>query len=144
MILLIAITLLFCINACEKEIENKGRVKKNIPECVKEKIKHDLGIATAEEYCNEDGTKKIYYLIYTKDSLKGFPPPPLSYVYAEDCDGLFVQMADNPIIFVLGDGTIMNTPVATLYPNGTMEYKGDIYYFKRTVFTQRNKKGGQE
>ena len=141
--LLSIITLLLCINACEKEPKNKGRFEKNIPECVKEKIKRDIGIGTAEEYYNESGTKKIYYLTY-KEGIWGIYrggtwiefPPPFPFLYDEDCDSSPVQTEDNPLVYAQND-TILLSMIATFYPNRTIEYKGNIYYFKRTVFTAR-------
>jgi len=122
--------LLFSATTCSK---NKDYLAKNIPECIKQKIKDDNLIVSAEEYCTPDGIKKIYCFIMGEVIFKGcvLQPPPQTW---DDNCNLFLLDSDeytpnplNPDEWVWG----------YLLPDGTIEYKENIYHFKRIVFTKK-------
>ena len=126
MLFLSAAILLLCVTTCSSD-ENKGRFKKNIPECIKQKIKDQDWIIRADEYCSKDNIKKIY-IIYDH------PQSIICLIgYDENCDEFLVKSDEynckplNPECFVWGE----------MLPDGTIEYGGDIYRFKRVVFKQR-------
>ena len=106
--------------ACEK---NRGCFAKNIPECIKQSIKEDTRIIRAEEYCNTDKTKKIYHLI--KKTIA-----PGIIMNDENCNVIPVQT--ETFKWVLGKDD--DWALGYLRPDGTVEYDGDIYHFKRVIF----------
>ena len=116
MLILSAALLLLCLTNCNSE---KNRFAENIPICIKQKVNDQ--IVRIDEYCSTDDTKRIYVF---------FHEPTLPYsgvVYDEDCNFFLIKWGPcnplNPGGFMLSDGTI--------------EYKDDIYHFKRTVFKQK-------
>ncbi|MCL2289290.1 MAG: hypothetical protein FWC34_01090 [Bacteroidetes bacterium] len=120
-----AVILLLCLTTCKSDEENKGRYAKNIPDCVKEKIKNSPGIIRCREYCNTEGTKKIYELVFPS----GFGTMGLN----ESCKSFLIESEEYTPIPASPD----LWDWGYLLPDGTMEYKEDIYHFKRIVFTQK-------
>ena len=126
-LLLCAAVLLLCLTSCNSDEIYKGRFAKNIPACVKQRIKEQDWVIRAEEYCSKDDTKKIYI----------FNEHPQSTVclfgYDENCNNFIVKSDEydcralRPECFVWGE----------MLPDGTIEYEEDIYSFKRIVFKQR-------
>jgi hypothetical protein len=135
--IIIASTLLlvFAIgfSACEKYPKNKGNFERKIPPCIKENIKNWIGVICVEEYCTKGGTRKIYHFIYKEGTFMAYPAP--LFVYDENCSSLLIQTEENP--FIVNPDHIDVTMFGTMYPNGTIEYKDEIYSFKRIVFTQK-------
>jgi hypothetical protein len=126
-VILSIIALLLCISACEREYKNKGRFEKNIPACIKELIKGQGWVIRAEEYCSKDDTKKIYLFL-------DHPQSTVCLIgYNENCNYFLVKSDEydcntlNPDCWVWGE----------MLPDGTIEYKEDIYRFNRVVFTQK-------
>ena len=135
-VLLLAIIALLGINACEKQPQNKGHFEKNIPKCLKEQVKQDRSIESVKEYCNENGTERIYYFDYGENPIwQGFENP--LWVYDENCSFLAINSEDHTWI---PSSSLDDMPIGNFLPNGTIEYKDEIYHFKRIVFTQKNKK----
>jgi len=122
---LCAAALLLCTTTCSSEETNKGRYAKNIPACVKGKIKSTDVIFRADEYCSTDGAKRIY----------DFATPPAYMVTwnDEECNGFMVVEREAPSLNPNQDDWDMGY----LLPDGTIEYKNDFYHFKRIVFTQK-------
>ena len=115
----VVLFLLCAIAGCSKE---KNSLAKNIPECVKRHI--DNSICRVDEYCSIDNTK-IYVLFdcYT-------PPIYLTMGYDENCNFFFIEQEGSP--------WHANEPGAFVLPDGTIEYREDIYHFKRTVYLNKN------
>jgi len=117
------VVLLLCATTCKK---NSEPFAKNIPECIKQHIKGQSWVISADEYYNKDDIKRIYI----------FNDHPSSKVcligYDENCNFFFIKSDDyncmplNPDEWVWGE----------MLPDGTIEYKEDIYLFKRVVFTK--------
>ena len=127
MLILSAAVLLLCLINCSSEEKNKGRFAKNIPICIKQKIEKDYSVWRADEYCSADDTPKIYIFL-------DHPSVTLNMMgYDENCNFFLIEAGENtwnplnPDCFVWG----------YLLSDGTIEYKEDIYHFKRTVFTQK-------
>jgi len=126
-LLLCAAVLLLCLTSCNSDEIYKGRFAKNIPACVKQRIKEQDWVIRAEEYCSKGNTKKIYIFI----------DHPLSTLcpmgYDENCSYFLVKSDEYncnpnaPSCWVWGE----------MLPNGTIEYKEEIYHFNRIVFKQR-------
>jgi hypothetical protein len=129
-VILSIIALLLCINACEREYRNKGRFEKNIPACIKQTIKEGW-IVSAEEYCSTDGAKRIYRfmmgdVIFNDIVIKQSPE-----MMDDECNEFFVEFDEYP--------TLIPAELERGYslPDGTIEFKEDIYHFKRIVFTKK-------
>jgi len=134
-VLLSAITLLLCINACEPQ--NKGHFEKGIPKCLKQTIKEVCEITSVEEYCNENGTKKIYHIL--DNMAKGEIRTSL-LMCDENCSNFIAWGEENPPRPLNPNDSIWNAmDFSYLLQDGTIEHKGEIYHFKRIVFTQKNK-----
>jgi len=102
-----------CVTSCDKlsnysNKKNKGTFAKDIPKCLKKMIKDNTCITRVEEYCNVTGGKRIYYL--EKHPSVCIPAVFTYWWVDEDCKGF------------------------SIYPNETVEYSGETYYFKRDVF----------
>ena len=117
--------LLLCTTTCSSEEKNKGIFKKNVPECVKKMIKNTNVILRADEYCSTDDTKRIYDFVS--------PPNYIVMWNDEKCNAFFVVEKGLPSLNPNQDNWIKGY----LLPNGTIEYKDDIYHFKRIVFTKK-------
>jgi len=118
------LALLFCATTCSK---NKDFLAKNIPECIKQHIKEQSWVICVEEYCSKNDTKKIYIF-------KNHPSFKVCLMgYDENCN-LFLVKSDEY-------NCIPNDPDEWVWgevlPDGTIEYKDDIYHFKRIVFTKK-------
>jgi len=128
------IALLLCVTTCKK---NSDFFAKNIPECIKQKIKADDLIINAEEYCTQDGVKKIYRfkmrkVIFNKDDFRDtiqIPPQ----TWDENCN-LFLLDSDEGTFKPLNPEEWV---WANLLPDGTIKYKDNIYHFERIVFTRK-------
>ena len=121
-LLLSAAILLLCTTTCNSE-ENKGRFAKNIPVCVKERIRENKEVCCVDEYCNIGDIKKIYIFF------DHFTLPYITMGFNEDCKFFFIKQEGSPWIALNPEGFVL--------PDETIEYKEDIYHFKRTVFKQK-------
>lgn len=65
----------------------------------------------------------------------GITTPP--FVYDEHCAFLLINMEDYTWT---PSSSLDDMPIGNFLPNGTIEYKDEIYHFTRIVFTQKNKK----
>jgi len=129
MLFLSAAVLLLCATTCDSEEKNKGRFAKNIPVCIKERIKDDGWIVRADEYCSTDDAKKIYNFVHCP-----FPfLDTMMFWYDENCNFFLVQSEEYPVRVFNPDDWVWGF----LLPDKTIEYKEDIYHFKRIVFTQK-------
>jgi len=111
----VALFLLCTIICCSKEKETK------IPECIKKNI--DNSICRVDEYCSIDDTKSIYVFFdcYT-------PPIYLTMAFDENCNFFFIEQEGSPWHALYSEGFAL--------PDGTIEYREDIYHFNRIVFKQ--------
>jgi hypothetical protein len=120
---LVAIALLLCINACHKYRFD------DVPACIKERIekrkKEGYSIKHVKEYRNTDGTKKMYHLVEKR------PLAPGIIMYDENCNTILVQSEE--FTWVAGVSA-KHLKFGYLQPDGTVEYDGDIYRFKRIVY----------
>jgi len=121
---IVALTL--CIISCEKAPRNKGHFSKDIPKCLQQLVKENLSITYVEEYCSVDGSKKLY---------NPMPPAIGLLMYDENCKFVTVQSEEYPWHVVEPEDPIFNW--GYLLPDGTVDYKENIYHFKRIVFTQK-------
>jgi len=116
-----AISLLLCVTSCDPlNTKNKGHFEKNIPKCLKKMIINESCIMNAKEYCNITDTKKIY----------------IASRFADDGDVVCYSFAHiSPYWF----DEVCNRFYVSDLPDGTVEHNGEIYHFKRNVFTKKIK-----
>ena len=134
-VLLNAILLLLCINACEPTLRNKGHFEKNIPKCLKQTIMNDYWIRSVKEYCTENGAKKIYYIDDAGRSWAGN----FLTIYDENCNAWLMWTEENPPRPAPNDW-FDDSSYTCLLSDGTIRHESELYYFKRIVFTQKKKK----
>ena len=122
----VTICLVCAIICCSKE---KNSFAKNVPECIKERIK-DNYCWRIKEYCTTDGTKRTYNFLSN-------PSQSISATWYDDnCNFSLVNSEEDPVHVLEPDDPIWNW--GYLLPDGTIEYREDIYHFKRTVYLNKN------
>ncbi|MDR2970500.1 MAG: hypothetical protein LBU83_01025 [Bacteroidales bacterium] len=114
------------LTSCEKAPKNKDYLAKDFPKCLQQLIKEDLSITYVEEYCSEDGSKKLY---------NPMPPEIGLLMYEENCKFVTVQSEKYPWTVNAPEDPIFNW--GYLLSDGTVDYKGNIYHLKRIVFTKK-------
>jgi len=114
--------LLYSATTCSKKSDSFA---KNVPECIKQHIKGQTWVICVEEYCSQDDTQAIYiFHDRSKICLIG---------YDENCKLFLVKSEEyncnpfNPSCWLWGE----------MLPDGTIEFKEDIYHFKRIIFTKK-------
>jgi len=110
--------------------EKEPKFAKDIPKCLKKLIRNNSSIIRIEEYRRINGEKKIYHIIDTSSMNK--------IICDENCNTFFLETEDFRIPRYPEDRI---EGVGYLFGEGLIEYNKDSYRFKRTVFTQKNKKG---
>ena len=115
----VVLCLLCAIMGCSKE---KTSFAKNIPECIKEMINKQT--YRVDEYCSVDDTLSLY-VFFDEVTL-----PNITLGYDENCNFFFIEQEGSPWHAL--------EPGAFVLPDGTIEYKEDIYHFKRTVYLNKN------
>ena len=133
MLILSVAVLLLCLTNCNSE-EEKGDFAKNIPACIKKTIKGSDWVIFVDEYCTKNATKKIYAFLTENDHSS------LPYIlmgYDKNCNEFLINEEGAPSFNPIPPYPPGLFVYATLFPDGTIEYKDDIYHFKRTVFKQK-------
>jgi hypothetical protein len=112
----VALCLVCAIIGCSKENETK------IPACIKERINNQ--ICRVDEYCSVDDSLSLY-VFFDEVTL-----PYITLGYDENCNFFFIEQEGSPWHAL--------EPGAFVLPDGTIEYREDIYHFKRTVYLNKN------
>jgi hypothetical protein len=76
-----------------------------------------------DEYCSVDDTLSLYVFF------DEFTLPYITTGYDENCNLFFIEQEGSPWHALYSEGLVL--------PDGTIEYREDIYHFKRTVYKQK-------
>ena len=121
----VTLCLVCAISSCSKE-KKDDRFEKNVPFCIKQYLIENNWIMSANEYCTNEGAKRIYNFLYNSSQ-------PYGTLWRDEQCNLFIVESEEG---TLGGELPEGWGLGYLFHDGTIEYRDDIYHFNRIVFTQ--------